>query len=49
MAVARLAVTFAVLWLVVTAQECPDEVTVVGAFPATAAVIDIVGAPVKPT
>src|ERR1041385_2438790 len=43
------AVIFAPVWLVVTAQVLPDEVTLVGAPPATAAVMVIDGVPLTAT
>src|SRR6185436_5400746 len=46
---AMLAVIFAPVWLVVTAQVLPVEVTEVGAPPATAAVIVRVGVPATAT
>ena len=49
MALAILAVILAVLWFVVTAQLFATDVTVVGALPATAAVMAIVGEPLTPT
>src|SRR5437588_7066994 len=43
-----LAVIFAPVWLQVTAQVLPADVTLVGALPATAALMSMVGAPVTP-
>src|SRR5450432_1608278 len=48
-AAGMLAVIFAVLWLVVTAQVAVASVTLVGAEPATAVVMVSDGAPVKAT
>src|SRR2546430_8259359 len=45
-ALPMLAVILAVLWLVVTAQVLPEDVTLVGGLPGTAAVTAIVGEPV---
>jgi hypothetical protein len=48
-ALPMLAVIFAVLWLVVTAQVLPEDVALVGALPATAARMSSVGEPVTAT